>query len=488
VGFAGLRARFTLDARSLALGRVLLALVVLADLVVRAGDLRAHYTDDGVLPRSAFRLSHFGFAWSLHLLGGSATFEAVLFGLMAVAALALLVGYRTFWATLACWLLTISMCARNPLLRDGQETMTRVLLFWCLFLPVGQRASLDRLRGRRPHPFLPTSGDQVFSAGTVGLIAQLIIIYLVAACAKIESEWWRAGDGLARALSLGRYETRLGQLALGHPGLLAFMDYATIVVELALPLLFLASVRLRKTVLAGFALLHLGFVPFLRLGLFPLASIAGWSLAMPKEFWTRWPKREVASADPPAVGKISLGLVALALGLVTTTNLRDLGVPVPFPNGLEVAAAAVGLNQWWCVFAPPSRRSSPDDGWWVYVGDLENGDRVDLTRSQPQPPRWVRPPLIADTFKSRRWRQYMANFTLFVDGLPFRETSLARRAYALYLCRSWRGPPLKHAAIYFVHHRPLEPADPPHVMKVAEGDCRATEVATPTQREQPVLQ
>ena len=47
---------FGVDLRSLALFRVAIAVVVLVDLVVRADDLTALYTDVGVLPRSDSQL------------------------------------------------------------------------------------------------------------------------------------------------------------------------------------------------------------------------------------------------------------------------------------------------------------------------------------------------------------------------------------------------------------------------------------------------
>ena len=63
---------FALDVRSLALFRVSVALVVLADLAARSGDLRDHYTDVGILPRATAiaEYGRYGFL-SLHLFGGS---------------------------------------------------------------------------------------------------------------------------------------------------------------------------------------------------------------------------------------------------------------------------------------------------------------------------------------------------------------------------------------------------------------------------------
>src|SRR5215212_6169444 len=116
------RELFGLDVRSLAVFRVGLALVLIADLAIRATDLEAHYTDAGLLPRSAVAPS---WVFSPHLLHGSAWFEAVLFLVAGVAAGMLLVGYRTRAATFVSWLLLVSLHARNPVLTQGGDILHR---------------------------------------------------------------------------------------------------------------------------------------------------------------------------------------------------------------------------------------------------------------------------------------------------------------------------------------------------------------------------
>src|SRR5436305_10055773 len=93
---------FGLDLRSLAIFRIGLGLLLLGDLAVRAGDLSAHYTDQGVLPRSALAAHHYV---SLHCLDGTADFQGALFVLAGLAALALLAGWQTRAATVVSWLL-----------------------------------------------------------------------------------------------------------------------------------------------------------------------------------------------------------------------------------------------------------------------------------------------------------------------------------------------------------------------------------------------
>ena len=67
-------ALFGVDLRSLALFRIAVALVLLADLAIRATDLVAHYTDAGVLPRATLlATARFARYAPLYLLSGSPT-------------------------------------------------------------------------------------------------------------------------------------------------------------------------------------------------------------------------------------------------------------------------------------------------------------------------------------------------------------------------------------------------------------------------------
>ena len=61
------------------MARIGLGGLLLLDLALRAFDLRAHYTDDGVLPRALVPPGTWDVGWSLHRLGGGSGFEAALF-------------------------------------------------------------------------------------------------------------------------------------------------------------------------------------------------------------------------------------------------------------------------------------------------------------------------------------------------------------------------------------------------------------------------
>lgn len=87
---------FGADLRSLATFRIVLALLALTDLTIRATDLLSQDTDAGVLPRADLVQEVIGpWSFSLNLLNGQPFFQALLFAVGMLAALGVLVGYRT---------------------------------------------------------------------------------------------------------------------------------------------------------------------------------------------------------------------------------------------------------------------------------------------------------------------------------------------------------------------------------------------------------
>ena len=76
VPLASFREIFGIDLRTLALFRILLGLFLILDLCLRARDLVAHYTDFGIMPRSVAVDFMSPTAFSVHMLNGTAGFQA----------------------------------------------------------------------------------------------------------------------------------------------------------------------------------------------------------------------------------------------------------------------------------------------------------------------------------------------------------------------------------------------------------------------------
>ncbi len=286
-----LERHYGLDLRSLALLRIGLALVILTDLFTRMGDLVAHYTDAGVLPRPvATEILPDGY-WSLHLVSGQAWVQALIFLVAVVLALALLVGYKTRLVTIASWAMIISLHNRNPALIFAADDVLRAVMFWAMFLPLGARYSIDSALNTAAQD-LP---KRCFSVATVALMVQQCYIYMFSAFFKTTSStWWPEGSAVNYSLSFDQYVTPVGAWLLNLGALLPILTFFTLVLEWVGPLFLFIPIRtdlFRNIAIVTFILLHLGFGLTLNLGIFPALSVVTWLAFIPTSTWERWTKR-----------------------------------------------------------------------------------------------------------------------------------------------------------------------------------------------------
>lgn len=200
----GVARRLGLDLRALALFRVALGSLVIADVVTRAPNLEPFYTDFGVLPVAPY-VQEFAnrLHISIHLGSGTLGWQVFLFSLTFLCGLALLVGYKTRLATVLGWFLLVSLQNRNPMVLNGGDVLFRMLLFWSFFLPLGARFSVDAALSE-PQPQRPrgAAANLLFSGGTMALTMQVFYIYVTTAILKDGKEWWPLGTASFLALSL----------------------------------------------------------------------------------------------------------------------------------------------------------------------------------------------------------------------------------------------------------------------------------------------
>jgi hypothetical protein len=281
-----LRLLFSIDLRSLAAFRVLLAIAMLASLIVTLFDVRAFLTDDGILPRSALIPTLKPGAVSLYLANGSYAFALTLVLVNIAAAVCLLVGWRTRAATFVCWVLYVSMDVRNFLTLQGGDQLIGLLLFWAMFLPAGAVFSVDAAldpRNRRDEPPL-------FSVATVGLLLQALYVYFFGALLKSGREWVPDGTAVMLAISLDTYATRLAIWFRDLPALAKGLTFYVWFLEIFSPLLLFfpdRHLRVRSTAIGLLVLMHIGFRLFINIGHFWLVSIASLASYVPHVIW-RW--------------------------------------------------------------------------------------------------------------------------------------------------------------------------------------------------------
>lgn len=171
-GLAALRACVTLDLRSLALFRVLLALVVLSDGLLRALDAALLYADDGLYPRVLAISLGDSARLSLHLLNGSPGFAVLLCLGQALAGLALLLGWQARKASVIALVLLVSAGARTPLALTSTDLLLQALLLWGCFLGWQSRWSLQAADPEH---------TQETSWGTAALVMQVFIVAVLVA-------------------------------------------------------------------------------------------------------------------------------------------------------------------------------------------------------------------------------------------------------------------------------------------------------------------
>jgi predicted DCC family thiol-disulfide oxidoreductase YuxK len=286
---------FGFDLRSLALFRIALALVVLVDLSVRFSQVTAHYSELGVLPLGSLsKVSASPFYWSIFALSDSVLVQSILFIVAIAIALLLLIGYHTRLATIATWVLIVSLHHRNPLLLFAADDVIRAVLFWAMFLPLGACYSVESALNTNPNP-LP---KRVVSAATVAFMIQVCYIYMWSAAFKTKSEtWWPDGTAVYYSLSYDQYGTAFAGFLLSLPQqLLKILTFSALIFEWVGPLLIFIPFRnsfFKIVAILSFILLHIGFALSFHLGIFPFLSVTHWLPIIPSLVWDWGQKRMI---------------------------------------------------------------------------------------------------------------------------------------------------------------------------------------------------
>jgi hypothetical protein len=310
---------FSLDCRSLSLMRILLGLFVLQDVADRSRHAFEHYSHLAFWPMTdAFEHVVGTRSVSLFFVGGSAAFQRIAFASMALVALGFMVGYRSRLCSVLLWLFVLSLHNRNPFLLDSGDRLLCCVLFWCMFLPLDRRFSVDRAlrlwrradrrreRSRRRHSSNDNESDDrqhksesYVGVASVALLVQLFLFYSLSALRKTAPEW-QNGSAMYYMLSLDQYATPLGHYVLRAPTLTHCLTFVFRALELAIPLCLLAplfNAQMRIVACAAAIAFHALFGALLELGTWyvvpPLVAVA----LLPSRFWTATILRRGSNAE-----------------------------------------------------------------------------------------------------------------------------------------------------------------------------------------------
>jgi hypothetical protein len=286
-GFLRLREHFSLDLRSLAALRIGLGVILFIDWIDRLPDLRAHYSDSGIVPRDVITGLH---PFSVLMFHGSAWFAGLVAGIALLFSVLLIVGWRTPFVTLISWFLLLAAHTRCPPVMQGGDQLLRMLLFWGIFLPLGARYSVDSSRpGTEPratdHP-----RQQVLSPASVAYIVQMCLVYWYASSWKWAPEWRTDGTAIYLALKAEYFTTRFAQFMLGHPEVLRYMTFSVLWLEALGPVVLFfpfAPGLQRMLVISAFICFHVGLAISMELSNFPWVCCIAWLALLPPSFWNR---------------------------------------------------------------------------------------------------------------------------------------------------------------------------------------------------------
>jgi hypothetical protein len=337
------RAYATFDPRSIALGRIVLASVLLLDLAKRWVGISTWYTNEGLLPNHTL-LWRPTFQWVFSFFYMvSYRHEAVIAFLgCALVYLALLLGYRTRLAHVLAAICVVSLHGRVLFIQNGGDVVLSELCLWTMFLPTGRRFSIDALRERlrRAEP-APPDTRPVVSLVVTAMILQLAVIYLFNAIHK-GGPTWRQGNAVHYVLHQNRIVTTLGVWAREHLGAgpLRVMTWTALGIEWTLPVMLLSPIGTRHTRRIAILLvwmLHTGFALFLNLGVFVPAMIAYTPNLLPGADWDALERWWARRRRPAIVERASTLLLRLArLTLSFDPTLPTPGAPRSPRRGLAI--------------------------------------------------------------------------------------------------------------------------------------------------------
>lgn len=440
---------FTLDLRALALMRIGLSLVLLTDLLLRAGDLKEYYTDAGILPLEAL----FTYIWNPHYfsfytLSGSSYLISLLFLINAFCVCCLLIGYRTKLFTLLSWLFLLSLHNRNPLILQGGDDYLRMILFWCIFLPWGYRYSIDAYKNKRLF-----QSNKFESVACVAYIAQVAFLYYFSALLKSSPEWTTDFTAIYYALSLDQMVTPIGKFIYPYYNLLKTLTATVYHIELILPFflfvpIFNAWFRMAFILIIG--AMQLNIYMTLNVGLFSIISVTSMIGLIPTFFMDKITSKHYASINKvktsisnsifrffqpsakktscfPRTNLLQEGFILLALVYVLIYNMSTIQ-PAKIPDNIKWAGHLLRINQRWGMFAPSVYKF---DGWYILSGITSKGVAIDLLRNG-NPVSFEKPAAVTDLVKNDRWRKYSENL-LLVRNAHFRPY------YCNYLLRDWNS-------------------------------------------------
>ena len=422
-----------LDTTTLAVFRIAAGCLLVADAGLRSRDCWLFMAPEGMFPLAKIREFLGPSCWSLSFLSPQFSWQTLVLGLEALAGCLLAAGWFTRVASALAWVAWVSLLRRTaPALNAGDYWLS-CLLFWSMFLPLGDHLSIDAWRRtaaphRQRHP--PST---VLSLASAAFVMQVLLVYSAAGLAKLQGTWL-AGTAAGYALSLHDHGTPVGAALVANSWIATGLTWGTLALELIGPLAYWCcdSRQLRRLLASCFMLFHLGIWGTMTVGLFAPVGILAWIPLWPRLVGDSPPKRAqrpaAVSASSAAVWlfRCRQAVLVVALLVAGAAFLGTLWRPrQTLPRWLEVPVNLLCLQQSWAMFGDVG----PLEQWVTGEALLADGRTVDLLRGG-RAFVGVRPPGGFWSLPNHRWHK------LFWE-LPKERLAPLRSSVAAGLVADW---------------------------------------------------
>lgn len=409
--------------------RIALALVIICDLIIRAGDLQTFFTDSGIWPTHLIK--NFGWQpgyWSFHALSGKETYVWALFTLHFLFAFCLLIGYRTTLSTILVWVFTVSLHNRNLFILQSGDDLLRLTLFWGIFLPWGNAFSVDSKK--------QSTKSQISNPATMAYLLLITSVYLFTVFFKNSSEWHNDGTAIYYALSLEQIRLPVGDWLYRHPNLMKTLTHFVYVIEIIIPVAILFPDK--KGISRGIAfllliVLHIGIGLTMYVGLFFLISMATAIGLVPCVFLNKLKLKAINNFNKTVkkannkLKSVKTAFVSIIITLCLFLNLSYMQwFPYELNDEIKLVINTLRLNQYWGMFSPHILK---EESWYVHEGFTEQGKHWDLYYNQP-----VividKPEHLVKHYKTDRWRK-------LAENIQRNEYTFLRPLYCKYYLKKW---------------------------------------------------
>jgi antimicrobial peptide system SdpB family protein len=201
----------------------------------------------------------------------------VIFHLGILCTLLFTLGWRTRFITPLTWMFTWSVQQRNPMILDGGDNLMILVLVYLMVVDTGRYLAIDsaaRRGGNRGDRLPYRIGTLLHNAGLAAIVLQVVVVYWASGMYKVQGELWQNGTALYYIMRVSEFTWPGWSELVWRNGLLVgLLTHATVLFQVAFPLLLLRRETRVLAVLGGIAL-HGGIAVFMGLISFSAVMIS----------------------------------------------------------------------------------------------------------------------------------------------------------------------------------------------------------------------